>query len=1059
MNALIKWFIDNPIAANLLMIAMLLGGYMGSQTIKKETFPTYVENRIQVTMAYPGAAPLEVEQQIVVRIEEAIADLPGIFQINSESYEGYGAVSVAVTEGFDARVLLNDIKGRVDAINTFPVSVERPIVRQLVYREFLMWVALYGDAELRELKDLAYQIRDEMSLLDGVSEVIVTGLKPDELSIEISEQNLRRYNLSFNEVASAIRQSSLNVPAGTIRTKDGDIQIQTRAQAFNSDDYGNIVVRSLRDGGRLLLSDIATISDGFSEQNVYFSMNGKPGLNLEVKMSDDPLLFEGTENARAYIENFQQYLRDGLELKINFEAKSIFDSRFNLLKDNAISGLILVFIILMLFLRPLLAFWVVAGIATTFAGAIWILPYFDVSINMLSMFAFLMVLGIVVDDAIIVGESIYRHQQRGETGKLSALSGTKSVLNPVFLAVLSTIIFFIPMIDVPSDVLVYTRSIFYVVMLCLTFSLIESILVLPSHLSHMKPEKPSKVYVLQKLAQVRLWFSSHMEAFAEKRYLPALKVMLNYRLSTFFGFTFIFLAALTLVVAGWINVSFFPNVPQPMVMVNVGFADGTSFQRTQAVAQHIRDQVDVLSEDKALLEKNGGKPFIREINRNLNGTNATVFVGLTPDEERLVSSAEVGDRLRELVGPLPEAKSYSLNASLSGGGPEITLNLSMLENRLGVQKTAVDDISKVLATYPGIFNVRSNLDSERIEVELALKPYAETLGISLSDIAQQVRQGFYGDEIQRIPRAKEDVRVMLRYFAKERQTLDTLDTIRIRTVDGRELPINAVADIQLVTGSSTIRRIDRRRNITLTAEVAEGHDAKKIVDEMLTANLARWKQAYSGFTLDTDGNLRTQAEFGDNFLVNFIKVLIVVWALFAVSFRSLAQPFLVMLAVPFGFVGAALGHLIMGVDGSLFSFFGFLACSGVVVNDNLVLLERINTLRKRGANTLDAVLHAGIDRFRPIVLTSITTFIGLLPILFERSLQAKFLIPMVVSLSFGVLFSSVVTLFLVPCCYYGGNKMKHAVLARFKRAVIAPSVSNDVLESESQGVGKAPLND
>lgn len=1040
MRGLIKWFVDNPIAANLFMLVMLVGGYNSYHLVKKETFPTYEGNRIDISMAYPGAAPSEVEQQIVVRIEEAISDLPGVFQITSQSQEGFGTVNVQVTEGFDVRELLNDIKGRVDAINTFPPSAERPLIRQLVYREFLMYVALFGDAEPRQLKNLAFQIRDEMSLLDGVSEVVLTGLRSDELSIEVSEDTLRRYNLSFAEVAEAVRGSSLNVSAGSIRSKDGDIQVQTRGQAFDAADFAQIVVRAERDGGQLLLGDIAVIEDGFSEQNTEFFMNGKPGVNLEVKMSDDPLLFEGTANARAYIENFQQYLPPGLQLKINFESKSIFDSRFDLLKDNALSGLILVFVILMLFLRPLLAFWVVAGIATTFAGAIWLLPYLNVSINMLSMFAFLMVLGIVVDDAIIIGESIYRHQQRGEKGKFSAFSGANSVLLPVFLAVVSTILFFLPMIDVPSEVLIYTRSIFWVVFLCLMFSLLESMLILPSHLSHMKPEQPSRFYALQQLSKVRHKFSDGMERFAKNVYRPGLAATLNNKASTYLTFFFIFAISVAIVVMGWVNVSFFPNVPQPMVMVNVGFADGTPFERTRAVAEHISEQVDVLSEDPDLLEKNNGQPFIREVNRSLNGTNATIFVGLTEDETRDISSAQVADRLRELVGPLPEAQSYSLSGAMSGGGPDITLNMNMLDNRRESQQAAVAEVTKALGAYPGVFNVRSNLDSERMEVEVELKPYAETLGISRADVARQVRQGFYGEELQRIPRAKEDVRVMLRYTEDERRTLDTLDQIRIRTPDGREVPLAAVADVNLVPGSSTIRRVDRKRNITITAEVEEGQDANKIANELLTQNLADWKRDYLGFSLSTDGSLRTQAQFGDNFAVNFVKIFFVVLAFFAIAFRSLLQPLLVMLAVPFGFVGAVLGHLMMGVDFSLFSAFGFLACSGVVVNDNLVLLERINTLRARGEDSLNAVLHAGVDRFRPIVLTSLTTFVGLMPILAERSLQAQFLKPMVISLSFGVLFSSVVTLFLVPCCYYGGSRFKNWLARIFKRNGSAENV-------------------
>lgn len=1024
MRGLIKWFVGNPIAANLLMLAMLLGGLFSYSTMEKEAFPRYEGNVINIGMPYPGAAPSEVEQQIVVRIEEAIADLPGIYQITSESREGFGNVSVQVKEGSDLRELLNDIKGRVDAINTFPPSAERPVVSQFVFRETLMWVALFGDADRRQLKNWAYQIRDEMSLLEGISEVSINGVKSDEVSIEISEDTLRRYNLTFDEVAQAIRGASVNVPAGMIRSKDGDIQIQTRAQAYDYADFASIVVRSERDGSRLMLADIAHINDGFSEDNVLFYMNGKPGVNLEVKMSDDPLLFEGTDNARTYVKEFQELLPPGVQLKINYEAKDIFDSRFNLLTDNALSGLVLVYLILMLFLRPMLAFWVVAGIATTFAGAIWMMPYMDVSLNMLSMFAFLMVLGIVVDDAIIVGESVYRHQQRGEAGPVAAVSGTRTVLRPVFLAVVSTIVFFIPMIDVPSDIVVFTRSIFWVVFLCLAFSLVESLLVLPSHLSHLKPEKESRFALGRSIGKIRHKFSDGMEKFAKERYQPALAAVLSRKSSSLFAFVLVFAATLTLVATGWVNTSFFPQVPNPAVQINIQFSEGAPFSQTEATAQYVRDQIEVVRNDQELLAQNHGNEFIREVNRTLNGTSVFIFIGLTPEEERHVSAQQISDKLREVVGPLPEAKSYSLSSTMAGGGADITLNMSMLVNRRDLQEVAIDKVSTALEAYPGVYNVRNNLDTERTEIEVELKSYAQSLGITLSDIANQVRQGFYGVEIQRIPRAKEDVRVMLRYTAPERQTLDTLDRIRIRTPDGRELPIAAVADINLVPGTSTIRRIDRKRSISITAEVEEGHDANQITQQLLSGNLDQWRKEFLGFNLTLDGALRSQAQFGDNFQINFLKVFIVAMAIFAIAFRSFFQPLLVLLAVPFGFVGAVLGHLIVGVDFSLFSGFGFLACSGVVVNDNLVLLERINTLKERGETSLQAVLNAGVDRFRPIVLTSLTTFIGLMPILFERSLQAQFLKPMVVSLSFGVLFSSVVTLFLVPCVYFIGDSVK-----------------------------------
>ncbi len=1020
MKGLVNWFINNPIAANLLMLAMIFGGWSGFNKIEKEPFPTNEINRINVSMVYPGAAPSEVEQQIVIRVEEAVADLPGIFQITSQSSEGFGSVGIEVIDGFDVQELLNEVKGKVDAINTFPRSAERPIVEQFKYRNALLWFAMWGDVDMKTMKDVAYQIRDEMTLLDGISEVAINGMRQDEVSIEISEENLRRYQLTFSEVANAIRSSSLNVPAGTIKTRQGDIQIQTRSQAYTGEDFSNIVIRSNRDGSELKLSDVADIKDGLSEQNLDFTIQNKKGFNFEVKMSDQPDLFGGTANAKKYLEELKENLPEGLDLKINFESKEMFDGRFNLLKDNAISGLFLVFVILMLFLRPALAFWVVAGIATTFAGAMWLLPLSGITINMLSMFAFLMVLGIVVDDAIIVGESIYDEQQKGEKGHKASELGTKKVFKPVVLAVMSTVIFFLPMIDVPTEVEPYSLSVFYVVAFCLLFSLIEALLVLPSHLSHLKPEKPAKFFLFKGLQQIRKVFSDGLEFIARKVYQPALKTLLHYKWTTVVGFITVFAVFVSLIPNGHVKQVFFPNVPSFFIMVDVDFPDGSPYQYSIDLTEHMQTQARKLDTDESLLALNEGNPFIREVSATMSGNHINMFVGLVQPELRTIGLEPVVERLKELIGPLPEAKSYSLTSSMGNNAAAIELNLRMLSNQVNEQNEAVADVIKVLSAYPEVNNARSNLDTGRLEVELALKPYAETMGITMAEIATQVRQSFYGEEVQRIPRSKEDVKVMLRYPLEQRSSLDTLDQLRIRTQQGVEIPLESIADVSLVPGSSSIRRTERQRNIKITADITEGADSNQIITKMLEDYLPQWKQQYIGFNLSPDGNLKAQSQFGDSFLINFGLALLLSLAIFAIAFKSLFEPFLVVLAVPFGFMGAILGHLILGIDISLFSFMGFLACSGVVVNDNLVLLERLNHLREKGMSAFDAALNAGADRFRAIILTSLTTFMGLMPILFETSFQAQFLIPMVTSLAFGVAVSSLVTLILVPAAYFAG---------------------------------------
>ncbi|MGJ8682197.1 efflux RND transporter permease subunit, partial [Paraglaciecola sp.] len=749
-------------------------------------------------------------------------------------------------------------------------------------------------------------------------------------------------------------------------------------------------------------------------------------------------------------DQFKKTLPSSLTLKIHNVSKDIYDARFNLLKDNAISGLVLVFTILMLFLRPKLAIWVVVGIVTAFAGAIWALPYFGISFNMLSMFAFLMVLGIVVDDAIIVGESVYSQQRRGIKGHESANIGVKNVFSPVVLAVLSTIIFFVPMVNVPTQVQPFTVPIFFVVTFCLLFSLAESLLILPAHLAHMKPEKKSRFVVFQKLEAVRHKFSDAMESFASGTYKKVLNKLLTRKGSTVLGFTLLFGASVTMFAAGWLTMSFFPNVPAPFIQLNASFADGSPYRYSTDLAEYMKKQASALETVPELMAKNGNKPFIHEMNTLTNGNQISMFIGLTPSEERDVTGEEITKKLQELIGPLPELQSYSLQSSFGNTAPDIQLNLSLNSNSVKEQQAAVEDVKSILAAYEGIENVRSNLDTGRLEVEVTVKDYAQTLGITARDISTQVRQAFFGEEVQRIPRSKEDVKVMLRFPLHQRKTLDTLDDMRIRTAQGDEIPLEAVAVVNLVPGTSTIRRTDRIRNITITAEAAEGVDSGKIVEQMLASYLDKWKQDYIGFDISSDGNLRAQAQFGDSFAKDFLFAFVIAFSLFAISFKSIFEPLLVLVAVPFGFMGAVFGHLIGGYDMSLFSFMGFLACSGVVVNDNLVLLERINQLRKQGLSAFEAALAGGVDRFRPIVLTSLTTFIGLLPIMFERSTQALFLIPMVISLAFGVLFSSVITLLMIPCAYLGGCSIgdrAKQLSQRFKHKFFNNKHENKVLDN------------
>ncbi|TQV71160.1 efflux RND transporter permease subunit [Exilibacterium tricleocarpae] len=1022
MERLIQWFIANPIAANLLMVSIVLGGILSAQRLEQEVLPRVNTNYVDITMEYPGAGPREVEQQITMRIETALADIEGIRQLRSDSHRGHAVVTLEALESTDRQQLLNDIKARVDAVDTFPAAAERPLVRHRVQRRVLLYFALHGDVDETVLKEYGQLISDELAQQKDVASVRITGMRDDEISIEVSEENLDRYQLSFDQVAAAIRRSSLSLPAGTIETDGGDIQVQTRNQAYSAGDFARIVVRSGSDGSRLLLSDIADIRDGFAEQRREVIFNRRRALAYEVYLTDSPNLAQATLEARQYLERARQLLPPSMGIEVTFEKKSIFDDRLRLLSNNAVSGLILVFVVLMLFLRPLLAIWVCMSIVVAFCGAFWLMPYAGMSLNLLSMFAFLMVLGIVVDDAIVIGESIYAQHQAGLRGTRAAAGGAKQVGKPVVFAILSTVIFFAPMLDLPPSLASITYPIAVVVILCLLFSLIDSLFILPAHLANMAAEKPSRIAALNKLAELRAALGGGLVRVADNYYRPLLRRALNNNAATLAGF---FMALLiSVVVYQALPKSFQPTVPADFVSVSVTLPEGTPYRETRRIMHQIVTAGEALRTDPMLLQLNAGKGgFIHQVTASTDDNKVGVFIGMRDALQHRISSPQIAERLRELIGPLPEAKQYSLNYAFDEESADIQLNINVPGNDMETQRAAAAAVSAALAAYPGVFNVRDSLDLGRVEVELALKQHADQLGISLEDIARQVRQGFHGEEVQRIPRAREDVRVMLRYPEAERRSLDQLTEMRVRTAGGVQVPLEEVAEIRLVPGFTSIQRIDRRRTISISAEVENGVDPTRIVADLKTRQLLNWQREYKGFKLDTDGNLKTQQQSNRQLLINLLVALAALYALMAIAFRSYFQPLLVLTAIPFGFMGAVIGHKLLGHEVSFISQLGFLACAGVVINDNLVLLDRTNQLHRQGKTVLAAVLAAGSDRFRAITLTSLTTFIGLLPLLFEQSIQARFLIPMVISLSFGVVFATTVTLILVPCLYVMGYRV------------------------------------
>ena len=1015
MNGPITWFIKNPIAGNLLMVLLIIGGFASIPKLDKQFFPTPEINQIEIRMEFRGASPSEVEEQISVRIEEAIHDLNGIEELRSTSREGLAIVMVEVESDYPTQKLTNDINTRVDAIRTFPSDAERPTVTELTYRHQMGRVQIYGDLSEREMKQLGETLRDELVRQPWVSIVELQTARPYEVSIEVSEESLQRYQITFDQLSSAVRRASINLPAGSVKRDSGDLLIQTRGQAYDRADFESIVLRSDVSGQELLLSDVATVRDTFEDVDVDIQFNGERSLGLNVFVTTSPDVILTTNTVKAWVAERSQSLPEGVSLEFWQDPSKSFKERVRTLVSNGLGGLALVIVVLMLFLRPLLAFWVSVGIVVAYMGTLFVLPYTGQGLNMISLFAFLLTLGIVVDDAIIVGESVHSAQSRGLSGEHGALVGARQVVKPVVFAVISTMVFFAPMFFLPGEWGPASMGIPVVVCLALAFSLIESLLILPSHLAHMKPEP--NIESQGWLGRARRVCADGLTHFSNYRYQPFLKKCL--RNHAMVGGIFLVMLSLSLALfgGGYLKSAFFPRVNSDFVIGNVEMPQGGAFSDTQKMRDRILEAAEEIKAQYNATPQFAESGAIDNI-LGVAGGNKIDLVMQTTDDD--LDTEEVAKRLRESLGDLSEAKDVRFDYTIRDPGKPITLQFAS-DSIEDLELLSVD-VRSALERYPGVFDISDSFDAPLEELVLSLKPAAESLGITLADVARQIRQAFYGEEVQRIPRDGEDVRVMVRYPEAERRAIANINSMYIRTSDGLEVPFSTVAAYRVETGYQSIERVDRLRTLEVAADVTdEGAAPRAIVESILRTDAPLWLQRYPGLSVNMDGELQEEIEFQQAMVYLGMLSMLVIFGLMAIAFKSYWQPFLVLTAVPFGLMGAIFGHWILGWQVSMFSIMGVIACAGVVVNDNLVLIDRINNLRAEGMDLESALIQGATDRFRPIILTSVTTFVGLVPIMLETSVQAQFLIPMVVSLSFGVMFATGVTLVLVPALYLLGD--------------------------------------
>lgn len=1027
MNSCIDWFARNPVAANLLMIFLIVSGLFASTSVKQEVFPEFSLDLVTIEVPYLGAAPEEVETAVAVRVEEAIQGVDGIKEITSRSYEGMASVSVELELGADLRKVVDDIKTNVDAITTFPDEAEKPIIRELTTRQQVIDVAISGVVDELTLKQVAERVRDELSALPQITQVEVVGARPYEISIEVSEVALRRHGLQFDAVADAVRRSSLDLPGGSVRTESGEILLRTIGQAYRGREYEELTVLTRPDGTRLRLADVATVVDGFAETDESARFDVDPAVMVSVFRTGDQGAIELAEAVHDYVEKAQTRLPEGINLTIWQDQAKMLDNRLSLLVQNGLTGFVLVFVSLALFLDLRLAFWTSLGIPISFLGAILLMPALDVSINVMSLFAFILVLGIVVDDAIVVGENIHSHQERHGQGLKGAIAGAKEISTPIIFAVLTTVAAFLPMLFVPGTFGKIFAVFPLIVVPCLLFSLVESLVILPAHLSHL-PLRPRR----GPWRRFQSLFTRGLAWIVQRLYRPFLEVAIRWRYLTASAGLAMLILTVGTVLGGYTSFVFFPSIEADFMSASVTLPQGVSVEATsqaiarlEAGAERLRREVlaetgqDVFRHAFAgvgsqSMSGRGGP--MGNTSSEASANIGEVMIELIPAEDRTFTSETLGNRWRELTGPIPEAVEVGFNATIMNAGEAV--NVQLMGPDIDVLREVAEDIRFRLAEFAGVYEISDSFRNGKREMRLGIKPAAETLGLTLQDLGRQVRQAFYGEEAQRIQRGRDDIRVMVRYPESERRSLGNLEDMRIRTPEGGEVPFRDVAVVEAGRGFSSIRRVDRNRAVSVTAEVdASVTSSGAVTAELQQTILPEVLSAYPGVFYSFEGLQAEQADSIGGLTRGFGVALLLIFGLLAVPLRSYVQPLIIMSAIPFGLVGAIWGHVVMGLDVTLFSMFGLVALTGVVVNDSLVMVDFINRRQEQSTDIESAVREAGAARFRPILLTSLTTFAGLAPLMANRSFDAAFLRPMAVSLAFGVLFATFITLALVPVVY------------------------------------------
>lgn len=1043
MNGLIAWWARNTVAANLLMIGILIAGLMAYSQMERELDPKINFNGISIQATWPGAGPEEIKEQIVERIEQAVSDLDNIKRLNSISRQGSGTVWIRAGETVDFTSFQNDVTQRINSIGTFPSRMEPIRIERWTNNQQYMRLALSGNIPEKELKNLADKIRREVLALNYISQVSLSGTRQEEISIEVSPDALQRYGITFQDVSNAISKNSLNLSSGAIRTSAGNTGLAFRALADDEESLNQLVVRQTIDGGTIRIKDIATVRDGFIDDELLATVKGVPTVLINIINGETMQILKATQNVRDYIEKREVTLPEGVTLDIWEDQSIAFANNLNLLSGSALIGLMMVMVILFLTLRPIVAFWVTIGIATAYLGAFIFLPTIGISINFISMFSFLLVLGVVVDDAIIVGENIHNESKKSGGGITGAILGTQLVSKPVIFGVLTTIIAFLPWIFLEGEASDFTRNITWVVVCALVFSLIEALFILPAHLSKMKPIKEAGFLATKQKA-----IAEGIVQFAERYYRPVAEWASDQRWFIITGMIGIYVIFhIGLFGSGYIGWQFNPDIESEQITINITLPEGTPYSRAEQVLGQIQDaQSRLEAETTSSLSsvKSSSDPGITSTDTpgtisqpslienwftEARPERINAVIKLTRNELRPFdadglpyTAKDIAIRFRELMGDIPDATEVEVRYQRNEPQPGIQLAIGHPDTQ--ALTAAAEDLMQQLRSYPAVISVQSDTQPASNEAQFTLLPGAEKLGLTLQDISAQVRQAYFGAEPMRLARDGSDVPIRIKYPRSVREDPESLKEFQIRTPGGEWIPLVAVVDITYAPGIGQILNLDRKQTAIISVELND--NKSKEINADLTKNFwDDWEARHPGAYRRLVGQNQGQQEFFVQLTSLYTIAFFTMYAMLAIAFRSYAQPIMIMTAIPFAYIGALIGHWLTGTPMTFFSFFGIAAAAGVVVNDNLVMVDYCNKLRNdHNMDPKKSMVEAGVRRFRPILLTTVTTVVGLIPMLLDRSQEAAFLKPMVIALAAGVSFDFFVTLLLVPALYRAGGDIK-----------------------------------